>query len=396
MPPDVALAATLVLHDNTTSSKRASCGLVKFCFSAARLAQQAYLAGRLEPVVLTNAPSYAQALCQTEPRPRMLLHDSRLESAVAVYNAARTRASARTGYSATIRLNAMAGLSKLQVLALTEYSAVLVIDLDLDLFFPSRGAPPKDDSTKSRARHAWTTMLSAFLASPMMLVGRADRHSPINSAALLFKPSKAIYEMALETLERGRFDRRTGWDHAGRPSDVVALGGLPKKLARNMNSSAMLRVNDWSFVGAEGEQGLLVYLYLVRLKAQTYAHSGLLAPWADQWQTGQNGQRKVWRPNHFFYHFKPWHPYARCATYFEFLDHRALRLDGSTYCARFFREKQRCLPRNGGGRLRPKACAACSASSTTMIDAESKAQLEWACGQRLLCPSRNYTKWSVF
>ena len=393
MPPDIALAATLVLYDNTTSSKRASCGLVKFCFSAARLAQQAYLVGRLEPVVLTNAPSYAQALCQTEPRPRMLLHDIRLERAVAVYKAARTRASAKTGYGATIRLNAMAGLLKLQVLRLTEYSAVLVIDLDLDLFFASRGAPPKD-STKSRVRHAWTTMLRAFLASPMMLVGRADCHSPINSAALLFKPSKTIYEMSLEILERGRFDRRTGWDHVGRPSDVVALGSLPKKLAKNMNSSAMLQVNDWSFVGAEGEQGLLVYLYLVRLKAKTYAHSGLLAPWADQWQTGLNGQRKVWRPNHFSTISSRGIP-TRAAQHTLSFGPPCSAARRQPYCVRFFREKQRCLLRNGAGRSQSK-CAACSASSTTMMDAESKAQLEWACRKPLLCPSRNYTKWSVF
>ena len=77
---------------NSSSSVRSSCGLVKYCFAAGRLASLEYLSGHLETVVLTNAPAYVRSLCRATPRPRVLRLDGRLGRAIATHRAALDRA----------------------------------------------------------------------------------------------------------------------------------------------------------------------------------------------------------------------------------------------------------------------------------------------------------------
>ena len=138
-------------------------------------------------------------------------------------------------------------------------------------------------------------------------------------------------------------------------------------------------------VSIPGDQGFFVYMYLIKLRARTFAHSGALAPWADRWPLGQR-----WVVHHFFYAHKPWAPWARCPEYFGFLRSSSeatstLRLPGAARCHSILSEKQRCLPPPGGAPLGAAHCAAC-AEHSTHPDAESRAQLKWACGMPAECP----------
>ena len=63
---------------------------------------------------------------------------------------------------------------------------------------------------------------------------------------------------------------------------------------------------------------------------------------------------------------------------------------------KIFAEKKRCLGRPGQGAPASKAtCHQCAVQSTHK-DAESKAQLKWACRQPPLCPASWDIEWEVF
>ena len=150
----------------------------------------------------------------------------------------------------------IAGLTKWQLLAQTEYEAIVVVDLDVDLFLFSAGAPPADGSLQAEVlRHAWTFAVDSFLNSTLQLVAGADFHSPINSGALLLKPSQRVYRLGLRALERGAFDPLLGWDRVGRPQSVLRLDSLPARVAMSIRSATdPMRRNDWKFVGGGGDQ----------------------------------------------------------------------------------------------------------------------------------------------
>ena len=389
---------------NNSGSVHASCGLVKFCFSAGRLAQLDYLAGQLEVVVLTNAPAYVRSLCRTAPRPRVLRPDRRLENAIARHRAALDRnAPLAAGDDGRVRTNAMAGLAKWQLVGQSEYTAVLAVDLDVDLFLYSAGAPPTGGLLAEVLRHAWLHALPAFLnATELELVARSDWHAPINTGVLLLKPSRDAHALGLRALESGSFDPRLGWERVGPPRRALALEALPAAVAARANAAfmrtqtVMLREDTWSFVAAEGDQGLFAYVYLALRRFRSFSHSGEHAPWGRSWPLGQR-----WLAHHFFYAHKPWAPWGRCGPYFDFLARPGLDLDARSTCGAILQEKRRCLAAQVGASLAPAQCAACGRGPVAahMADDESRAQLHWACGQAAECHTPSNVaqiEWDVF
>ena len=401
--PPLAIATVLMLA-NSSSSVRSSCGLVKYCFAAGRLASLEYLSGHLETVVLTNAPAYVRSLCRATPRPRVLRLDGRLERAIATHRAALDRAAPLSADDdGRARTVAMAGLARWQLVALTEYTAILCVDLDVDLFLYTGGVPPAAGTVEAEVlEHAVTAALGAFLNDTQIeLVARADFHSPINLGVVWLKPSKATHDLGMRVLEAGTFDPELGWERVGSPRRAVALDRLPPAVRHRVRAdflasrTIMLRDDSWKFVSAEGDQGLFAYVYLVLKGAQTLSSSGDAAPWGRGWPLGQR-----WIVHHLFYAHKPWAPWARCGPYFDFLSQPGVELDERTTCAAILAEKRRCLARNIGASLPPAQCEACGRGEVQahMRDDESRAQLHWACKQTTQCHQdhdREWIEWAV-
>ena len=117
----------------------------------------------------------------------------------------------------------LASLAKWQLVRMIEYRAILVLDLDIDMFLSSRGRPPLHGHQASVLKHTLTTLLNLFIRSNASLVATPDFHSPINTGVMLLKPSRGVYEMGLSTLSSGTFDTLLGFDGVGRPSDALRL-----------------------------------------------------------------------------------------------------------------------------------------------------------------------------
>ena len=79
----LGIATAFSFSTNSSSSISASCGLVKWCFSASQLVQLPYLEGGSEAVVVTNSGEpYIASLCRTHPPPRVVPLDPRLAAAM--------------------------------------------------------------------------------------------------------------------------------------------------------------------------------------------------------------------------------------------------------------------------------------------------------------------------
>ena len=235
-------------------------GLGKWCYTASHLERLPYFAS--EGVVLTNEIEYVRSLCHTSPRPRVRSFDERLTNAVFSY---RERFERLLGNNKTKPLGGVgiAALFKWQLVALTEYRAILATDLDVDLFLYSAGVPPPPyTDAGARARLALKERVAAFLASPIDLLAAGDVHSPINTAVMLLKPNASTYRRGLRVL------RQAGWSytlghggggaHYGTPRALIPWGVLPRHKAGAINRSRMLKYNTWHFVASEGDQGLFV------------------------------------------------------------------------------------------------------------------------------------------
>ena len=103
-------------------------------------------------------------------------------------------------------------------------------------------------------------------------MARPDAHSPINTATLLLKPRTSVYELLRSVLQAGLFDPDLGFNRTGRPQHAIgSLAGLGLRpaAATNLKTSTFWRHNDWRFIGGDGDQGLIVHVYIVLLKAWT-------------------------------------------------------------------------------------------------------------------------------
>ena len=221
-------------------------------------------------------------------------------------------------------------------------------------------------------KRSWTEALQAFLQSDTRMIASADIHSPINTGAMLFKPSKEAYLQGLRALRRRRFNSALGFDHVGMPHEVLHLQALPQLSQVIINRSWMVRRNNWDFVGGHACQGLFVYIYLVLLSPQSAATfkypDQFFAEHGDVYNaTGPLGGKggslhrlpttlpmAMWRVHHFFSGAKPWRSVSRCSSYFDFMSDGDA-LFHSSACWKMMKEKRDCL----APRISPMLCASC-------------------------------------
>jgi hypothetical protein len=78
MPADLAVATSFSIY---SKSFPASCGIVKWCYSAASLVAAPFLAGRAELAIFTNDPQYVRSECGASS-PRIVAYDEALLGAI--------------------------------------------------------------------------------------------------------------------------------------------------------------------------------------------------------------------------------------------------------------------------------------------------------------------------
>ena len=343
----LGIATTFIFKDSGNSSVSASCGLVKWCFSASQLVQLPYPEGGSEAVVVTNSGEpYVASLCRTHPLPRVVPFDPRLAAAVERWELHLRNSTGAKGGLFTISTTALA---KWQLLALTEYRAIFMVDLDVDMFLLSAGRPPPERRAPG-LRHALVELYQSFLRSNTTLVAKSDFHTPINTGVMMLKPSIATYERGLHTLEVGSFNFHHGFDEVGPPQQALPWHRMASRKAYLINRSVMTRRNTWKFVGSSGDQGLFVYEFLIRQDAAAFEYSG-------QEKFGREVFPR-WTLNHFYSGLKPWRVTMRCAKYFDFLREPAFVGVDGTQCHSILMAKASCL--RPVKEMRIEACKRCA------------------------------------
>ena len=150
---------------------------------------------------------------------------------------------------------------------LTEYDAILLADVDIDLL-------PHEQQTRQIAQ-AWRTGLPQLLArdSSVHVVGTPDSSAPLNNGMLLVRPSRALYDDGLAVLQTCHFNDSHGWDHIGRPQELsLEQRHLDGTLAYQPGNTELFSWkkkkffarNDWGFTDAKAGQGFFFYMLCVR------------------------------------------------------------------------------------------------------------------------------------
>ena len=162
--------------------------------------------------------------------------------------------------------------------------AVLFADVDVDLL-------PPDVSVES-VRASWGSSLPKLVASGRSTSVRAvvspDPASAINAGLLLLLPDASLYRDGLSVLRRGGFHGpERGWNGDGPPREL--LGGRELRHWQSgrrveyRGSAARIDNPRWDFVGADIDQGFLVYMLLAMMsrgtRTQSRASRAYHAPW---------------------------------------------------------------------------------------------------------------------
>jgi len=126
---------------------------------------------------------------------------------------------------------------KLAAMTMDGYDAIVHIDQDLFL--------SKPDKLKEE--------LDFFFQKPDIgLMARIGRWSPLNAAHWIAEPSKEIASIWISDLANG-FTVKNGWMNAGKVVPRVRNGHISPQ--------------DWDFIGANGDQGLLYHVFSTVLKS---------------------------------------------------------------------------------------------------------------------------------
>lgn len=188
---------------------------------------------------------------------------------------------------------------KLGLFALTRFDLVLYADLDVDVH--SRWQP---------AHHFWRRALDAFRRHPQLAIAAsADHSAPVNTGAMLLKPSRQLYAESMDVLRNASFDQHVGFDGVGRPRSLthdlaqLAVGmtvrGDPlaiRAVRRRLRATQAWREDAWTFAAAAADQGLFYYLFYVRRK---------LGTWNGLWSERQ-GREAGLCVDHYWGASKPW------------------------------------------------------------------------------------------
>ena len=182
---------------------------------------------------------------------------------------------------------------------------------------------------------------------------------------MLLTPSTSTYQLGLRTLRRQEFNFTHGFDLVGRPRSVLPVSSVARADVKRLRDSRMYRMNTWDVVCGDADQGLFVYVFLIRQKATAFAY-----PVRD------NG----FRVHHFYALHKPWGKKTRCLEYYAFLRDAEFMRHGRTpskhtrtHCMRKLEEKRGCLEANllTDGEQRRQLCVECARN-----------------GQKSTCPMR--------
>eukprot|EP00966_Prymnesium_polylepis_P284040 6561689-Prymnesium_polylepis.2 len=190
---------------------------------------------------------------------------------------------------------------KLWVLNMTQYEAILFLDLDaLPLAVPERTDP---FAALLRKQHT-------------KLLGLRGPAAPIAGSAWVVRPDRAVFEDLLRVVHEG-FTPERGWGDAGRFSltgffergawrskdcsfwadevgETDACGASPAEDARPRL--------PWSFWAAEADNGLLFWLFALRAEAGSKSETAAFNPHLDEYlEVAHFTQQRIpWKPTSFF------------------------------------------------------------------------------------------------
>ena len=318
--------ATSFFYEPGSSFYSASCGLVKWCFSADQLANSPGFRGQSQVAVFTNDASRAGAECASAPSARMIVYPSDLIAVAARWATAsgkgwsnvagsrskdtsrlralskpvsrcilegidrtrhlrvhppalltpRLRSSVRLACSKQVKQTVL----KWYAVSRTEYDAVLLTDLDVDLFLEWGGWAP------APLTRVWASSLSRFLRGGEEFAAAPDHASPINAGVMLIKPSLPTWRIGLRALESLKWNATHGFELRGtlrerlratteqlcrRRPQRPTLESLGWSFAcEDYNSSQAVAHDTWTFICGDADQGLFTHVYLAELAGRTF------------------------------------------------------------------------------------------------------------------------------
>ena len=242
------------------------CGLVKWCAQASSLAVGVAAMGwSVEVAILTpHGPSLED--CASA---HVLPWDFELERKVIAY-AFRDDISGNASWAHIDKPHVArwlaVNLQKLQLLSLgSVYRSIFFTDWDVD------PAPSLPEAIQAFRKH-----FDAFLrANATLLLGHPDRAAPLNGGVFLLKPACDAFAISMRWLRNGSdavWDPVLGYDRVGRPSKF----GLPHRChprsCRSYTTTQFARRDRWDWgMGSGADQGLLFYLFHVRLRGYAVA-----------------------------------------------------------------------------------------------------------------------------
>ena len=340
----------------------AVCGLAKWCHNAEALVREPALQGVAEIFLLTNNLSFVRRECG--PSVRAALFSDEVRDVVAAYGAAeeqRQRKAAENKGKSGLSAGNMRGESQLlpphgavitllkwQLIGETRYKAMLIAELDVDLFHHGRVTsrvpiPPVDKPTPRSSAEALRDASLRIVHATPNLVAHSDVATPINAGMIFLKPSRSAYEYGLALLRTLNFSPKSGWNSSGGPREVLTARALSSGFvvapACSVSQCSWWAENTWNFIGANADQGLLATVFLGLGGSGVRAvRSGTLL--------GQRRKHVRWNcllgGSHFGGRDKPWllH-FTRCLRWFDFLDNLTRATAESSACVPWLRAQRR-------------------------------------------------------
>lgn len=309
MAAKIAIATSVFLQP-TNHNPVLYCGIVKWCRDATQFAALPFFRGRAEAVSWTNQPTIVRTECP-QPALRVIAYDPQFAElawrfAHDVFDRKLERERHRKAGQWYLLDAGFAGatLAKWDIVRQTQYEAILLTDIDVDLFFASRRIGLQE--YLARAQRAWTAGYQRFMRSDALVLASHDALVPINAGVVLLKPTKHHFELGAGLLRSMRFNLTHGFAYMGRPRDLLSPADV-----RLYNATMMVRTNSWNTVGGAADQGLLAAVYTMLDKR----HMPAIDP--------------KYHVHHFWASSKPWVRRASCLEYFKQLGLVGERADGS-------------------------------------------------------------------
>ena len=340
----IAIANAFSIYDGASGD----CGLVKWCYNAARLTRMPWLDDEAEVVVWTNArgEDFVRGECG-ELVHRIVQFDASLKDLARRWNEVTATACKVRGRRCHLgkRIINNVAILKWQLGRHIEYKLIFLTDTDVDIL---------DGHYTSTERlfllhmhQSWATGLDALLGPSKVrqvtesfrgqlktpvrypngtqLVVGPDMDSPLNAGVMLFKPSAFAYRRGIQALNFMQFNLTHGYELAG-----TSCAGLQKKTLTAFSSQGLRRCT-WDFFGAATDQGLFWYVFAVVMRA-----------------TARN-RIKGYAVKHYWAYYKPWKQGSNywCRRWFNFLDNATrVNRSGTTCDQQLFQARARVLALN--------------------------------------------------